>query len=72
MVRFKNPQDGAVTINDRVKGEIVVANKELDDLVIARTDGSPTYNLTVVVDDMDMKVTHVIRATIILTIRPGR
>jgi glutamyl-tRNA synthetase len=61
VVRFKNPLDGVVTINDLVKGEIVVANKELDDLVIARTDGSPTYNLTVVVDDMDMKVTHVIR-----------
>jgi glutamyl-tRNA synthetase len=61
VVRFKNPLDGVVTINDVVKGEIVVANKELDDLVIARTDGSPTYNLTVVVDDMDMKVTHVIR-----------
>jgi glutamyl-tRNA synthetase len=61
VVRFKNPEDGAVTIDDLVKGKIVVANKELDDLVIARTDGSPTYNLTVVVDDMDMKVTHVIR-----------
>ena len=61
VVRFKNPVDGVVSINDLVKGEIVVANKELDDLVIARTDGSPTYNLTVVVDDMDMKVTHVIR-----------
>jgi glutamyl-tRNA synthetase len=61
VVRFKNPEDGVVTINDLVKGEILVANKELDDLVIARTDGSPTYNLTVVVDDMDMKVTHVIR-----------
>lgn len=61
VVRFKNTEDGVVTINDLVKGDIVVANKELDDLVIARTDGSPTYNLTVVVDDMDMKVTHVIR-----------
>jgi glutamyl-tRNA synthetase len=61
IVRFKNPEDGVVTIDDLVKGKIVVANKELDDLVIARTDGSPTYNLTVVVDDMDMKVTHVIR-----------
>ncbi|MGR8941056.1 MAG: glutamate--tRNA ligase [Gammaproteobacteria bacterium] len=61
VVRFKNPADGAVTIKDLVKGDIVVANKELDDLVIARADGSPTYNLTVVVDDMDMKVTHVIR-----------
>jgi glutamyl-tRNA synthetase len=61
VVRFKNPEEDVVTINDLVKGDIVVANKELDDLVIARTDGSPTYNLTVVVDDMDMKVTHVIR-----------
>jgi glutamyl-tRNA synthetase len=61
VVRFKNPVDGAVTINDLVKGDITVANKELDDLIIARTDGSPTYNLTVVVDDMDMNITHVIR-----------
>ncbi|MEQ1528039.1 MAG: glutamate--tRNA ligase [Methylococcales bacterium] len=61
VVRFKNPQDGVVTINDLVKGDIVVANKELDDLIIARGDGTPTYNLTVVVDDMDMGVTHVIR-----------
>ncbi|MDD1607510.1 MAG: glutamate--tRNA ligase [Methylococcaceae bacterium] len=61
VVRFKNPIDGVVTIPDLVKGEIVVANKELDDLIIARGDGTPTYNLTVVVDDMDMKVTHVIR-----------
>jgi glutamyl-tRNA synthetase len=61
VVRFKNPQDGVVTIQDQVKGDIVVANKELDDLVIARADGTPTYNLTVVVDDMDMGITHVIR-----------
>lgn len=61
VIRFKNPLDGVVVIPDLVKGEIVVANKELDDLIIARADGSPTYNLTVVVDDMDMKVTHVIR-----------
>ncbi|MCD2451307.1 glutamate--tRNA ligase [Methylicorpusculum oleiharenae] len=61
VIRFKNPEDGAVTINDLVKGDIVVANKELDDLIIARSDGTPTYNLTVVVDDMDMGVTHVIR-----------
>ena len=61
VVRFRNPTDGVVTIPDLVKGEIVVANKELDDLIIARADGSPTYNLTVVVDDMDMQVTHVIR-----------
>ncbi len=61
VVRFKTPVDDAITIPDLVKGDITVANKELDDLVIARTDGSPTYNLTVVVDDMDMKITHVIR-----------
>ncbi|MDD5275615.1 MAG: glutamate--tRNA ligase [Methylovulum sp.] len=61
VIRFKNPVDGAVTIPDLVKGDIVVANKELDDLIIARADGTPTYNLTVVVDDMDMGVTHVIR-----------
>ena len=61
VIRFKNPVDGAVTIHDLVKGDIVVGNKELDDLIIARADGTPTYNLTVVVDDMDMKVTHVIR-----------
>lgn len=61
VVRFKNPLDGEVVINDLVKGQIVVANQELDDLIIARSDGSPTYNLTVVVDDMDMQITHVIR-----------
>ena len=61
VIRFKNPIDGVVTIPDLIKGDIVVANKELDDLIIARGDGTPTYNLTVVVDDMDMKVTHVIR-----------
>jgi len=61
VVRFRNPVDGAVVIQDLVKGDIVIQNKELDDLIIARADGSPTYNLTVVVDDMDMKITHVIR-----------
>ncbi|MDT4291182.1 glutamate--tRNA ligase [Methylomonas sp. MO1] len=61
VVRFKNPEQGEVIIDDLVKGRIVVANKELDDLIIARSDGTPTYNLTVVVDDMDMGVTHVIR-----------
>ncbi len=61
VVRFKNPEQGEVVINDLVKGQIIVANKELDDLIIARSDGTPTYNLTVVVDDMDMGVTHVIR-----------
>lgn len=61
VVRFKNPEQGEVVIDDLVKGRIVVANRELDDLIIARSDGTPTYNLTVVVDDMDMGVTHVIR-----------
>ncbi len=61
VIRFKNPESGDVVIDDLVKGQIVINNKELDDLIIARTDGSPTYNLTVVVDDMDMAITHVIR-----------
>ncbi|MFT5573891.1 MAG: glutamyl-tRNA synthetase [Cryomorphaceae bacterium] len=61
VVRFKNPLDGEVVIHDLVKGNIVIANQELDDLVIARPDGVPTYNLTVVVDDMDMGISHVIR-----------
>ena len=61
VVRFKNPIDGDVVIRDIVKGNIVISNQELDDLVIARPDGVPTYNLTVVVDDMDMGITHVIR-----------
>ncbi|WP_444998363.1 glutamate--tRNA ligase [Aliikangiella sp. IMCC44359] len=61
VIRFKNPEDGEVTFKDVVKGEITIANKELDDLIIARTDGSPTYNFTVVVDDMDMGITQVIR-----------
>lgn len=61
VVRFKNPLDGDVVIKDIVKGNIVINNQELDDLIIARADGSPTYNLTVVVDDMDMAITHVIR-----------
>ncbi len=61
VIRFKNPASGDVVIDDLVKGQIIINNKELDDLIIARTDGSPTYNLTVVVDDMDMAITHVIR-----------
>ncbi|MFT4629560.1 MAG: glutamyl-tRNA synthetase [Arenicella sp.] len=61
VVRFKNPTDGNVIIADLVKGNIAISNQELDDLVIARTGGVPTYNLTVVVDDMDMGITHVIR-----------
>ncbi|MFL6621144.1 MAG: glutamate--tRNA ligase [Sulfurifustis sp.] len=61
VVRFKNPLDGVVIVEDLIRGRIVFQNTELDDLIIARADGSPTYNFTVVVDDMDMKVTHVIR-----------
>lgn len=61
VVRFKNPKDGDVLIKDHVRGEVLIANSELDDLIIARGDGMPTYNLTVVVDDMDMGMTHVIR-----------
>ena len=61
VVRFKNPLDGAVVFHDSVRGEVRIDNRELDDLVIARADGSPTYNLCVVVDDMDMGITHVIR-----------
>jgi glutamyl-tRNA synthetase len=61
VVRFLNPPDGSVVVDDRVRGKVVFQNDELDDLIIRRTDGSPTYNLTVVVDDMDMGVTEVIR-----------
>ncbi len=61
VVRFRNPQQGDVIIDDLVLGRIVIANSELDDLIIARSDGMPTYNFTVVVDDWDMKITHVIR-----------
>jgi len=61
VIRFKNPTSGAVVIDDAVKGPITVENAELDDLVIMRSDGTPTYNLCVVVDDMDMEITHVIR-----------
>ncbi|WP_198119369.1 glutamate--tRNA ligase [Massilia rhizosphaerae] len=61
VVRFKNPEGGEVTWNDVVKGPITIANKELDDLVIARPDGTPTYNFCVAVDDWDMKITHVLR-----------
>jgi glutamyl-tRNA synthetase len=59
--RFRNPDDGAVAWDDAVKGRIEIANRELDDLVIARADGTPTYNFCVVVDDVDMRITHVIR-----------
>ncbi|MDP5206534.1 glutamate--tRNA ligase [Alishewanella sp. SMS9] len=61
VIRFKNPLDGVVVIDDMIKGRIEIANAELDDLIIARSDGTPTYNLTVVVDDWKMGITHVIR-----------
>ncbi len=61
VVRFRNPDSGEVVIEDLVRGRVVFANRELDDLIIARSDGTPTYNLTVVVDDLDMQITHVIR-----------
>ena len=61
VLRFKNPQDGVVAWDDKVKGRIEISNQELDDLVIARPDGTPTYNFCVVVDDIDMQITHVIR-----------
>jgi glutamyl-tRNA synthetase len=61
VVRFKNPVAGGVAWDDAVKGRIEIANEELDDLVIARPDGTPTYNFCVVVDDLDMRITHVIR-----------
>ena len=61
VLRFKNPQGGSVVWDDKVKGRIDISNDELDDLVIARPDGTPTYNFCVVVDDIDMRITHVIR-----------
>jgi len=61
VVRFKNPQEGEVVVDDLVHGQVIFKNSELDDLIIARSDGTPTYNFCVVVDDMDMGVTHIIR-----------
>ena len=61
VIRFRNPLDGVVVVDDMVRGKVAFSNAELDDLIIRRTDGSPTYNLTVVVDDDDMEITHVIR-----------
>jgi glutamyl-tRNA synthetase len=61
VVRFRNPLEGDVSWDDAVKGTITISNRELDDLVIARPDGTPTYNFCVVVDDWDMRITHVIR-----------
>src|ERR1700722_14761615 len=61
VIRFKNPMGGEVVVDDVVHGRVVFQNSELDDLIIARSDGTPTYNFFVVVDDMDMQITHVIR-----------
>lgn len=61
VVRFRNPPDGQVVVNDRVRGKVVFENAQLDDLIIARSDGSPTYNFTVIIDDFDMEISHVIR-----------
>jgi len=61
VIRFRNPLDGTVVFDDAIRGRVLISNDELDDLVIARPDGSPTYNFSVVVDDIDMSITHVIR-----------
>jgi glutamyl-tRNA synthetase len=61
VIRFRNPLDGVVEIKDHVRGDVKISNEELDDLIIERSDGAPTYNLTVVVDDWDMEISHVIR-----------
>ncbi|NNE23774.1 MAG: glutamate--tRNA ligase [Rhizobiales bacterium] len=67
VIRFKAPQDGETVVDDQVQGRVVYQNKELDDLIILRSDGSPTYNLSVVVDDHDMGVTHIVRGVDHLT-----
>ncbi|ALS98192.1 glutamate--tRNA ligase [Lacimicrobium alkaliphilum] len=61
VIRFKNPQQGSVVIEDHIRGKIEISNNELDDLIIQRTDGTPTYNFCVVVDDWDMGISHVVR-----------
>jgi len=66
-IRFKAPQEGETVIDDQVQGRVVIPNKDLDDLIILRSDGNPTYNLSVVVDDHDMGVTHIIRGVDHLT-----
>lgn len=60
-IRFRSPREGSTVVNDAVKGDVVFENRELDDLIIARSDGTPTYNFSVVVDDIDMGITHIIR-----------
>lgn len=61
VIRFRNPKEGSVIFDDKIRGRIEIRNDQLDDLIIRRTDGSPTYNFCVVVDDVDMGITHVIR-----------
>ncbi|MBF0219837.1 MAG: glutamate--tRNA ligase [Gammaproteobacteria bacterium] len=61
VIRFRNPTEGAVVVDDQIRGKMIFANSELDDLIIRRSDGAPTYNLSVVVDDFDMGITDVIR-----------
>ncbi|WP_281544032.1 glutamate--tRNA ligase [Grimontia sp. SpTr1] len=60
-IRFRNPKEGSVVFDDKIRGRIEIANSELDDLIIRRTDGSPTYNFCVVIDDWDMGITQVVR-----------
>jgi glutamyl-tRNA synthetase len=60
-IRFMMPREGKITVNDLIRGEVFFDNEQLDDLIILRSDGTPTYNFTVVVDDVDMNITHVIR-----------
>ncbi len=67
VIRFRSPQDGETVINDNAQGRVVIPNKDLDDLIILRSDGNPTYNLSVVVDDHDMGVSHIIRGVDHLT-----
>jgi glutamyl-tRNA synthetase len=67
VIRFRSPQDGETIIDDHVQGRVVIPNKDLDDLIILRSDSNPTYNLSVVVDDHDMGVTHIIRGVDHLT-----
>ena len=67
VIRFRSPQEGETVLNDNAQGRVVISNKELDDLIILRSDGNPTYNLSVVVDDHDMGVTHIIRGVDHLT-----
>ncbi|EGV33889.1 glutamyl-tRNA synthetase [Thiorhodococcus drewsii AZ1] len=70
VIRFKNPADGVVVVDDLIRGRVPFSNDELDDLIIRRSDGAPTYNLSVVVDDADMQITHVIRGDDHLTNTP--